>query len=197
MLLSVSWGHIQEQTTNFEPLVHETWPRTYGPVVFKLYKKQTLSENHETCRDVMISCVKAVIKSWQRFVKVVTYDAYKPKNLRRSFMISCGGRRGGKHRTWQSFTKCCQIFITSFTHDIMTSWQVSWFSDLVCFLYDLKITGSQVRGHVSWIRHSKFVVCSWIRSQLTLNNMNIIFPSIFSIIRMICSSNLNYPKKSN
>ena len=56
------WGRIQEQTTNFEHLVHETWPRTCGRIVFKFYKKQTKFENHETCQDVMISYVEAVIK---------------------------------------------------------------------------------------------------------------------------------------
>ena len=72
MLLSLMWGHIQEQTINFEHLVHETWPRTYGRVVFKFYKKQTKSENHETYQDVMISYVEAVIKIWEGFAQVVT-----------------------------------------------------------------------------------------------------------------------------
>ena len=87
MLFSIMWGRIQEQTTNFEHLVHETWPRTCGRVVFKFYKKQTKSKNHKTCQDVMISYVEAVIKIWEGFAQVVTYDACKPKNLRRSFML--------------------------------------------------------------------------------------------------------------
>ena len=78
MLFSIMWGRNQEQTTNFEHLVHETWPRTCGRVVFKLYKKQTKSENHETWEDVMISYVEAVIKIWEGFAQVVTYDACKP-----------------------------------------------------------------------------------------------------------------------
>ena len=78
MLFSIMWGRIQEQTTNFEHLVHETWPRTCGRVVFKFYKKQTKSENHETCQDVMISYVEAMIKIWEGLVHVVMYDAYKP-----------------------------------------------------------------------------------------------------------------------
>ena len=56
------WGRIQEQTTNFEHFVHETWPQTCCRVVFKLYKKQMKSENHETCEDVMISYVEVMIK---------------------------------------------------------------------------------------------------------------------------------------
>ena len=105
MLFSIMWGRIQEQTTNFEYLIHETWPRTCGRVVFKFYKKQMKTENLETCRDVMISYVEVVIKIWGGFTQVVTYDACKPKNLRRSFMISWRGRRGGKHRTWQTCAK--------------------------------------------------------------------------------------------
>ena len=88
MLFSIMWGRIQEQTTNFERLVHETWPRTCGRVVFKFYKKQTKSENHETCQDVMISYVEAVIKIWEGFAQVVMYNACKPKNLRRSSTLS-------------------------------------------------------------------------------------------------------------
>ena len=91
MLFSIMWGRIQEQTTNFEHLIHETWPRTYGRVVFKFYKKQTKSKNHETCQDVMISYMETVIKIWEGFAQVVTHDACKPKNLRRSFMISWRG----------------------------------------------------------------------------------------------------------
>ena len=75
------WGRIQEQTTNFEHLVHETWPQTCGRVVFKFYKKQTKFENYETCRDVMISYVEDVIKIWEGLVQVITYDAYKPGHL--------------------------------------------------------------------------------------------------------------------
>jgi hypothetical protein len=57
-------------------------------------------ENHETCRDVMISYAEAVIKIWIGFVKFVTYDAYKPNHVQISFMISCEGRVGVKHRSW-------------------------------------------------------------------------------------------------
>jgi hypothetical protein len=68
-----------------------------GPVVFKLYRKKIWSKNHETCRDVMISYVEAVIKILQSFMKVVTYDAYKPKHVQISFMISCEGQLGVRH----------------------------------------------------------------------------------------------------
>ena len=80
MLFSIMWGCIQEQTTNFEYFVLETWPRTCGRVVFKFYKTQTKSKNHETCQDVKISYVEAVIKKWGGFAQVVTYDACKPKS---------------------------------------------------------------------------------------------------------------------
>jgi hypothetical protein len=79
MLLTACCGLIQEQARNFKHHVHKTWPRTCHTVVFKFYKTQTKSENHETYRDVMISHVEVVIKIWQCFVKVVTYDVYKPR----------------------------------------------------------------------------------------------------------------------
>jgi hypothetical protein len=77
LLLSLMWGHIQEQTRNFEHLVHETWPRTCGWIVLKLYKKKTKSKNHETYQDIMILYVKAVIKIWEVFAQVDTYNALK------------------------------------------------------------------------------------------------------------------------
>ena len=55
MLVSVVRGRIQERTWNFGHLVHETCPRNCVWSVFKFYKKQTKSKNHETCWDVVIS----------------------------------------------------------------------------------------------------------------------------------------------
>ena len=49
-----------------EHLVQKTWLRTCGRIVLKL-KKQTKSENHEFCHDVMISYVKVVVKIWESF----------------------------------------------------------------------------------------------------------------------------------
>jgi hypothetical protein len=80
---SLRWDLIEEKTRNFKLVVHETWRRTSCPVVFKIYKKKIWSENHETCRDVMISHGEAVIKIWWGFVKVTIYDAYKLKVLQR------------------------------------------------------------------------------------------------------------------
>jgi hypothetical protein len=62
MLLSTCYSLIQGHARNFEHQVHKTWPRTCDAVLFKLYKTQTKSENHETCRDTMILCAKVVIK---------------------------------------------------------------------------------------------------------------------------------------
>ena len=81
MLVSVVRGRIQERTRNFGHLVHETCPRNCVWSVYKFYKKQTKSENHETCWDVVISYVEAMIKFSEDFMHVVTYDAYKPGHL--------------------------------------------------------------------------------------------------------------------
>ena len=86
MLLSVVWGRIQERIRNFGHLVHERWSRTCVRSVFKYYEKQMKSENHETCWDVVISYVEAMIKIWEGFVHVVTYDAYKSGHL---YMCPC------------------------------------------------------------------------------------------------------------
>ena len=69
MLLSPVWGLIREMKGNFEHLVHETRPRTCGRMVFKFIKKQTKSENHEFCEDLVISYVQAVVKNWEGFAQ--------------------------------------------------------------------------------------------------------------------------------
>jgi hypothetical protein len=71
------------------------------------------------------------------------------------------------------------FFIIASTYGNMTSRQVSWFSDFICFLCNLKTTRPQVYGQVSWTCCLKSLVCYWIRPQIILNSMNIIFPSIF------------------
>jgi hypothetical protein len=81
MLLSASYDRFQERTRNFEHHAHLTWPWTCHPGVYKLYKTQTKSENHETCPRVMISYVEVVIKIWKKFEKVVTHYVYKPKRF--------------------------------------------------------------------------------------------------------------------
>ena len=69
MLLSPVWGLIREMKGNFEHLVHENRPRTCGRMVFKFIKKQTKSENHEFCEDLVISYVQAVVKNWEGFAQ--------------------------------------------------------------------------------------------------------------------------------
>ena len=83
--LSLFWDRIQGQTRNFEHCVRETWAETRGGNVWKFYKKQTKSENHEIHRVVMISYVEAMVKNWECFGKVDTYAAYKSDHLRRRF----------------------------------------------------------------------------------------------------------------
>ena len=159
MLFSIMWGHIQDQTTNFEHLVHETWPRTCGRVVFKFYKKQTKSENHETCQDVMISYVEAVIKIWGGFAQVVTYDACKPKNPWRSFMISWRGRPGGKHRMWQLAQNLLK-FLSQPPH--MISWHLDKFHDFQLRLLFIEFKNNSTASSWSCFMNkiSKFRVCS-------------------------------------
>jgi hypothetical protein len=81
MLLSTSYDRFQERTGNFEHHAHSTCPWTCHPGVYKLYKTQTKSGNHETCTRVMISYVEAVIKIWQSFEKAMTHYMYKPKRF--------------------------------------------------------------------------------------------------------------------
>jgi len=83
--LSLMWDRIQGQTRNFEHRVRETWPQTCGGNVWKFYKKQTKSENHQIHRVVTISYVEAMVKNWECFGTVNTYATYKSEHLQRSF----------------------------------------------------------------------------------------------------------------
>jgi hypothetical protein len=87
-----------------------------------------------------------------------------------------------KHRTWQLVRNLLNFFITASTYDIMTSWQISWFSDFVCFFFNFKTIRPHVRGRVSWIRFFKFLFTSQVWPQTRLNNMNIIFLLIFFLV---------------
>jgi hypothetical protein len=57
MIFGVYWGLIHQLTWNIEHLVVVTWRATYDKSVSKLQKIQTKSENHETCRGVVVSHV--------------------------------------------------------------------------------------------------------------------------------------------
>jgi hypothetical protein len=57
MIFGVYWGLIHQLTWNIEHLVVVTWLTTYGKSVCKLQKIRTKSENHETCRGVVLSHV--------------------------------------------------------------------------------------------------------------------------------------------
>jgi len=54
---------MQEIKRKFEYFDQETRPRTSVRMIFKFYKNQTKSENHEICQDVMISYVEVVVKN--------------------------------------------------------------------------------------------------------------------------------------
>ena len=95
-----------------------------------------------------------------------------------------------------TFTKPCQIFITACLYAIMTSRQVSWFSDQICFLYNLITTGSQVCGYVSSTWSLKFRVRSWIRYQRMVNNMNIFFSFIIFHSSNVLQFNFQLSKNS-
>ena len=79
---------------------------------------------------------------------------------------------------WASYVINCvkpsQFFSTVSTYDIMRSWQISWFSDFVCFFWNLKFIRPNVRGHVFWTKCSKILFISRVRPQNGLNNLNMI-----------------------
>jgi hypothetical protein len=75
MIFGVYWGCIQWLTWNVEHLVVVTWRTTYGKSASKLQKIRTKSENHETCRGVVLSHVEVVCNNWEDLEKVATPGA--------------------------------------------------------------------------------------------------------------------------
>jgi hypothetical protein len=148
MVLSVFWGRIWELNRIFKHLVQETWWPTCVRYIFKLYKIQTKSKIHETCRDAVTSHVIPCGHMWRCL--------------------------GFQHRV-TTCSKSSQFFITASTCDVMTSRQVSWFSGFVYILYNLKSNRTQVGRYVSCTRCLNFRVCPWIKRQNTLKSLNIIF----------------------
>jgi len=142
MIFRVCLGRIQKVTWNLEYLVDVTCRCTCRKCDFKLYKIQTKSENHETCRCVVLSHVEM-------------------SGFLASDVTIC--------------SKPLQFFTTASTCDNTTHRQVSWFSDFVCILYNLKSHFRQVPRHVTSTRYSRFHVTFWIRPKHTLNIMSINF----------------------
>jgi hypothetical protein len=57
IIFGLYWGLIHQLTWNIEHIVVVTWLTTYRKSVSKLQKIRTKSENHETCRGVVLSHV--------------------------------------------------------------------------------------------------------------------------------------------
>jgi hypothetical protein len=74
-MFGVCWGCIQELALNYDHHVVVTWWGNRGESLFKLYKIQTKSENHETWRCMLLLHVEAVVKNWESFKQVATLDA--------------------------------------------------------------------------------------------------------------------------
>ena len=127
MLFSIMWGRIQEQTTNFEHLVHETWPRTCGRIVFKFYKKANevrKSWKLSRCQDIICGgCDKKIEEVSHKFV---TYNAYHLVGLFAKSWNFFGDSSVCKHRTWQ-FTRNLRNFLSQPPH--MISWHLNKFHD--------------------------------------------------------------------
>jgi hypothetical protein len=85
------------------------------------------SENHETCRDVVISYVEAMIIIWEGFIHVVMYDAYKSEHLHMWYLITY------LEMSWFVSIVCDNMHETFFNfyhnlhiqyHDISTSFMI-------------------------------------------------------------------------
>ena len=90
-------------------------------------KKQTKSENHETCWDIVISYVENMIKILEDLMHVVMYDAYKPGHLYMWDLIShvemswfVSILRDNVHEIFWNFYHSLHIWY----HDISTSFMI-------------------------------------------------------------------------
>jgi hypothetical protein len=127
MLFSIMWGRVQEQTTNFEHLVHETWPWTCGQVVFKFYKKANevrKSWNLLRYQDIICGGCDKKIEEVSR--KFVMNDAYHLVGLFTKSWNFFGDFSVCKHRTWQ-LARNLLDFLSQSPH--MISWHLDKFHD--------------------------------------------------------------------
>jgi hypothetical protein len=67
MIFSVYWGLIHQLTRNIEHLVVVTWWTTYEKCVSKLQKIRTKSENHETCRGVVLLDTVSIYNKYHEY----------------------------------------------------------------------------------------------------------------------------------
>ena len=124
MLFSIMWGRIQEQTTNFKHLVHETWPRTCSRVVLKFYKKQTKSKNHETCQDIICGGCDKKLRRFHASLSRTMLTTSSPSSrnhetsseILRFASIVCDNLR----ETFSNFYHSLHIWY----HDILTSFMI-------------------------------------------------------------------------
>ena len=152
MIFRVCLGRIQKVTWNLEYLVDVTCRGNCRKCDFKLYKMQTKSENHETCRCVVLSHVEAVVKNCKGFEQIVTSDT---KNPDISICDHCD-------HMWKYL---------SFWHPTsQLARNMSRYLSETCWG-----TFRQVPRHVTSTRCSRFHVSSWIRPKHTLNIMSINF----------------------
>jgi len=116
-LLSPVWGRIHKIGGNFEHLAHESWPQTCGWIVLKLYKKQTKSEKHKFCHDIMISYIEAVVKIRQGFTQVIMYVPYKSKHLWRKSIELRRSRSDFESKWWTNWGLTSKLFVYA-THNL-------------------------------------------------------------------------------
>ena len=105
---------------------------------FKFYKKQSKSENYETCQDVKISYVEAVIK-----IEEVPRKLSRTilTNRRISEEVSRFREEGDEVVSIvrdKLARNLLNFFITASTYDMMTSQHVLRFSVFVCFFIEFK-----------------------------------------------------------
>jgi hypothetical protein len=170
----------------FEHPLHETWPETCDRVVFKLYKMQRKSENHKTYRDVMVSYVETMIKNLTIFHESCHVRYVQTERSPYKFYNFMWRPTSFVHIVRDNFHETLSFFVIASTYDIITSWQVFWFMTLFAFYTVWKQLDHKF---VIMFREQDLNICSitWIS----------IFHSLFSIIQMTSSTNLNYPKKFN
>ena len=136
-------------------------------------------------------------KNFTKFLKVITYDAYKPENMRIGFFISCVARIGFKHRTCQTFMKRWEFWSQS-PH--MISWYLVKFHNFLASFAFYKIKNNLTAS--LWSCFVKTIFWNFspfprIRCQHMLTTMNNNSALIIFHFSNDLQFNLNNPKKFN
>ena len=133
MLLNQNWGRIREMTGNLKHLDHEIWSQTCARMFEKII-------NSKHCLKIMGLAKISWYHMGRLWSKISTFHESLTSAMFKTYSSYTWNKETYSHILrfvciiCDNFQKLCEIFTTTSPYHIMAPWQVSWFSNHVCFL---------------------------------------------------------------